>query len=72
MKVEELPLERLVGCPRYLTAKRFSELAGLGEHQYVVDRWITEGTLPTRWFGQHCLIDMQALALPRTKGLKDE
>lgn len=66
MKVEELPLELLAGSPRFLTAKRFSELAGLSEHQYLVDQWITEGVLPTRWFGRHRLIDMHALVLSAT------
>lgn len=70
MKVEELPPELLVGCPRYLTQERFAELAGLEGQAQLLARWIAEGTLPTRCFGRYRLIDMQALhqRLHQTQG----
>lgn len=61
MKVEELPPEPFLDCPRYLTRERFAELAGLEEQQRMLARWIAEGALPTRRFGRYRLIDMQAL-----------
>lgn len=70
MKVEELLADRFAGSPRYLTVERFSELAGLKGHQCLVEHWITEGALPTCWFGRYRLIDMQALltAMSTNKG----
>ncbi|MNE70561.1 hypothetical protein D3C80_1663580 [compost metagenome] len=61
MKVEELPPGLFVGCPRYLTQRRFAELAGLQQQEKLLARWGDEGLLPTRSFGRHRLIDMQAL-----------
>jgi len=61
MKVEELAPDLFVGCPRYLTQARFAELARLEEQKNMLVRWIDEGALPTRCFGRHRLIDMQAL-----------
>jgi len=61
MKVEELPPELLVGCPRYLTQERFAELTGLEGQAQLLEHWIAEGILPTRCFGRYRLIDMQAL-----------
>ena len=61
MKVEELPPALFVGCPRYLTQDRFAELAGLKTRKELLARWVDAGTLPTRSFGRHRLIDMQAL-----------
>lgn len=61
MKVEELPSELFVDCPRYLTQERFAELAGLEGQQRMLARWIAEGVLPTRRFGRYRLIDMQTL-----------
>nr|WP_298138408.1 DNA-binding protein [uncultured Pseudomonas sp.] len=61
MKVEELPPTLFVGCPRYLTQDRFAELAGLQTQKELLARWIDEGALPSRNFGRHRLIDMQAL-----------
>lgn len=70
MKVEELPSELFLDCPRYLTQKRFAELAGLEEQQRMLARWIAEGVLPTRRFGRYRLIDLQALLqrLNQTQG----
>jgi excisionase family DNA binding protein len=70
MKVEELTPALFVGCPRYLTQGRFAELAGLQTRKDLLARWIDEGTLPTRNFGRHRLIDMQALLqhLNQTRG----
>lgn len=61
MKVEELPSELFVDCPRYLTLERFAGLAGLQEQEQMLARWVEEGILPTRRFGRHRLIDIQAL-----------
>jgi hypothetical protein len=61
MKVEELAPELFLDCPRYLTQERFAELAGLQEQERMLARWVEEGILPTRRFGRHRLIDIQAL-----------
>ncbi|MDM8349777.1 DNA-binding protein [Pseudomonas sp. sp1636] len=61
MKVEELTPDLFAGCPRYLTQQRFAELAGLQEQEKMLIRWCNEGIVPTRRFGRHRLIDMQAL-----------
>ena len=61
MKVEELAPALFLGCPRYLTQARFAELTALKEQKKMLARWIDEGSLPTRRFGRHRLIDMQAL-----------
>ena len=70
MKVEELPSELFAGCPRYLTLERFTRLAGLQEQEQMLVRWVEEGVLPTRRFGRHRLIDIQALLqrLDHSKG----
>lgn len=70
MKVEELPSELFVDYPRYLTQERFAELAGLQEQEQMLARWVEEGILPTRRFGRHRLIDIQALLqrLNQTQG----
>ncbi|MDP3976561.1 MAG: DNA-binding protein [Pseudomonas sp.] len=61
MKVEELAPDLFVGCPRYLTQERFAKLAGLQEQEQMLALWIEEGILPSRRFGRHRLIDIQAL-----------
>lgn len=61
MKVEELAPDLFVGCPRYLTQERFAELAGLQEQEQMLTLWIEAGILPSRRFGRHRLIDIQAL-----------
>jgi len=61
MKVEELASDLFDGCPRYLTQERFAELAKLEDQKKLLARWIADGSLPSRRFGRHRLIDMQTL-----------
>ncbi|GLK88799.1 hypothetical protein [Pseudomonas turukhanskensis] len=63
MKPIELTPAWFGQCPRYLSAKRFSDMAGLKGQENQIENLVKQGVLPTRQLGRHLMIDMHRLML---------